>query len=62
MSEDAPLERAGAVQPTKVKLSGPNVISTFEVPPRDDAVKTQVAVIRKHLMDRRPGQRREDSS
>jgi hypothetical protein len=57
MTEDEPFERAGDMEPTKVQLKGPNVLSTFDTPPRADALKTQEAVIRKHLRDRRPGRR-----
>jgi hypothetical protein len=37
---------------TKVELRGPNVSSSFDRPPRPDALKVQQAAIRKHLHDR----------
>jgi hypothetical protein len=45
---------------TKVELRGPNVTSSFDKPPRPDALKAQQAAIRKHLHERgsredRPG-------
>jgi hypothetical protein len=40
---------------TKVSLRGPNVTSTFDTPPRPDALKAQKAAIRKYLHERRPG-------
>jgi hypothetical protein len=42
------------MEPTKLPLRGPNVVSTFDVPPSADAVKAHDAVIRKHLQDRKP--------
>jgi hypothetical protein len=36
---------------TKVELRGPNVSSSFDRPPRPDALKVQRAAIRKHLHD-----------
>jgi hypothetical protein len=57
MAEEEPFECAAGMEPTKVQLSGPNVISTLDAPPRADAVRLQEAAIRKHLQDRRaPGQ------
>jgi hypothetical protein len=53
MSEDDPFETAGEMEPTNLELKGPNVVSTFEVPPRDDALKAQEAAIRKHLSNQR---------
>jgi hypothetical protein len=47
---------------TKVDLRGPNVKSTFDTPPRPDALKAQKAAIRKHLHERRPGGERPDAS
>jgi hypothetical protein len=40
---------------TKVSLRGPNVTNTFDTPPRPDALRVQMAAIRKHLHERRPG-------
>lgn len=40
---------------TEVSLSGPNVKSTLEKPPRPDAVEAQKAALRKHLRERRSG-------
>jgi hypothetical protein len=62
MAEEEPFESAGKLEPTKVELTGPNVLSTFDTPPRADAVRTQQAVIRKHLQDRRHGGRAQDDS
>jgi hypothetical protein len=57
MTEEEPFEPVGDLRPTKVELKGPNVISTFDTPPRAAAVRTQAAAIRKHLQDLRPGER-----
>ena len=46
-----PREKLGR---TKVELRGPNVTSTFDTPPRPDALKAQQAAIRKHLHERGP--------
>jgi hypothetical protein len=54
MTEEEPFEFAAEMEPTIVELRGPNVLSTFDTPPRADAVRTQEAAIRKHLEDRRP--------
>jgi hypothetical protein len=62
MAEEEPFEAAGNLEPTKVELTGPNVLSTFDTPPRADAVRTQEAAIRKHLQDRGRGASPEDSS
>jgi hypothetical protein len=56
MSEDEPIRRAEDIEPTKAPLKGPNVISTFDTPPRPDAVKAHDAAIRKHLQHRRSEQ------
>jgi hypothetical protein len=40
---------------TKVELRGPNVTSSIDRPPRPDALRVQLAAIRKHLHDRRAG-------
>jgi hypothetical protein len=53
MSEDEPFSGSEELEPTKIQLKGPNVVSTFEHPPRAAAVKAQEAAIRKHLRDRR---------
>jgi len=65
MAEEEPFESfesAGNLEPTKVELKGPNVLSTLDTPPRADAVRTQEAAIRKHLQDRRAGGRGPDGS
>jgi hypothetical protein len=54
MIEEEPRRGGGEIEPTKVPLSGPNVISTFDVPPHPDAVKLHDASIRRHLRERRP--------
>jgi hypothetical protein len=41
------------MEPTRVPLKGPNVISTFDTPPSADAVRAHDAAIRKHLQDRK---------
>jgi hypothetical protein len=56
MTEEDPFEGAGDMEPTRVPLTGPNVISTFDSPPHPDAVKAHDAAIRKHLQDRRSQQ------
>jgi hypothetical protein len=53
--EEDPYDGPGELEPTKVQLKGPNVTSTFDSPPRADAVKAHEAAIRKHLRDRRRG-------
>ena len=59
MTENDPFEDAREKpQCTKVELRGPNVSSSFDRPPRPDAVKVQQAAIRKHLHDRGPHRRR----
>lgn len=60
MPEEDPFHDAEGVEPTKVELKGPNVTSTFETPPKPDAVKTHQAAIRKHLRGRRPDDPRRD--
>ena len=47
---------------TKVELRGPNVSSSFDRPPRPDALKVQQAAIRKHLHDRPPRGRRPEGA
>jgi hypothetical protein len=62
MTEDEPFKAAGEeMEPTRVPLKGPNVTSTFDVPPSPDAVKAQDASIRRHLQGRRPPQERSDT-
>ena len=55
MTEDEPFDGAGEMEPTKLQLKGPNVLSTFEVPLSADALRAQDAAIRKHLQDQRRG-------
>jgi hypothetical protein len=56
MTERNPFEDARKKpERTKVSLRGPNVTSTFDTPPRPDALEVQKAAIRKHLHERRPG-------
>ena len=54
MTEEQPYRDGEEIEPTVVPLKGPNVISTFDTPPRPDAVRAQDAAIRKHLQDRKP--------
>jgi len=58
MSEDEPLKGGEEMEPTRVPLKGPNVISTLDTPPHPDAVKAHDAAIRKHLRGRRSQQDR----
>jgi hypothetical protein len=55
MNEEDPFQGPEEIEPTKVQLKGPNVTTTFDAPPRPDAVKVCEAAIRKHLKDRRRG-------
>lgn len=55
MTESDPFRRIRRLAPTKVQLKGPNVITTFDKPLHPQAVKAQLAAIRKHLSARRPG-------
>ncbi|MGO9487580.1 MAG: hypothetical protein ACLQBB_00960 [Solirubrobacteraceae bacterium] len=50
MAEDEPVG-GGESEPTRVPLRGPNVASTFDTPPRPDAVKVHREAIRRHLRD-----------
>ena len=61
MTEDEPFKGAEEIEPTRVALKGPNVISTLDTPPRPDAVRAQDAVIRKHLEGRRSRRDRPDA-
>ncbi len=54
MTEEDPFKDAEDMELTKLPLKGPNVASTFDTPPRPDALKAQEAAIRKHLQGRRP--------
>jgi hypothetical protein len=56
MTEEQPLKGGEEMEPTRVPLKGPNVISTFDTPPSADAVRAHDAAIRKHLQDRKPRQ------
>ncbi len=58
MTEEQPLKGGEEMEPTRVPLKGPNVISTLDSPPHPDAVRAQDAAIRKHLKDRK--QRRDE--
>jgi hypothetical protein len=56
MTESDPFRDARKQPPcTKVQLRGPNVTSSFDRPPRPDALRVQQAAIRKHLHNRGPG-------
>jgi len=55
MAEEEPFERLGELEPTRVELKGPNVTSTLDTPPRPDAIRMQLAAIRRHLQRRRRG-------
>jgi hypothetical protein len=54
MTEEEPRRGGEELEPTRVPLKGPNVISTFDTPPHPDAVRAQEAAIRKHLQNRKP--------
>jgi hypothetical protein len=56
MTEEEPFKGGEEIEPTRVPLKGPNVISTLDTPPSADAVKVHDAAIRKHLQDRRAQQ------
>lgn len=56
MHEEEPLKGGDEMEPTKLPLKGPNVISTLDNPPSADAVRAHEAAIRRHLQDRRPPQ------
>lgn len=53
MAEEEPIGGGGELEPTRVPLRGPNVNSTFDTPPRPDAVKAHQDAIRRHLRDGR---------
>jgi hypothetical protein len=55
MTESDPFRRIRRLKPTKVSLKGPNVTTTFDKPLRPQAIKAQLAAVRKHLHARRPG-------
>jgi hypothetical protein len=56
MTERNPFEDGRKkLERTKVSLRGPNVTSTFDTPPRPDALRAQKAAIRKHLHKRGSG-------
>jgi hypothetical protein len=54
MTEEEPRKGPDEIEPTKLPLSGPNVVTTFDAPPHPDAVKLHDASIRRHLRNRRP--------
>jgi hypothetical protein len=56
MHEEEPLKGRDEMEPTKLPLKGPNVISTLDTPPSADAIRAHDAAIRRHLQDRRPPQ------
>ena len=60
MGEKDPFRREPRPEPTKMQLKGPNVTSTFDTPPRPDAVRAHDAAIRKHLRERRPDEQPPD--
>ena len=55
MTEEVPFGKSGDLEPSRLQLRGPNVGSTFDLPLRADALRAQLAAIRKHLQDRRSG-------
>ena len=56
VDEEDPFKGGEEIEPTKVPLTGPNVVSTFDAPPHPDAVKVHDAAMRRHLRDRRTPQ------
>lgn len=56
MTEEDPFPGPEDPRPTRIQFNGPNVISTFDSPPRPDAVRVHEAAIRRHLQGRRPGE------
>jgi len=56
MTEEEPFKGADEIEPTRVPLKGPNVISTLDAPPHPDAVRAQEAAIRRHLKGQRSEQ------
>lgn len=56
MTEEDPFHGGDDLEPTKVQLKGPNVNSTFDTPPRPDAVRAHEAAIRRHLRSRLQGE------
>ena len=56
MDEDEPLKGGEDMEPTRVPLKGPNVSSTFDVPPRPDALRAHLQAIRRHLRIAHPRQ------
>jgi hypothetical protein len=63
MTESDPFEDAREKpRCTKVELRGPNVSTSFDRPPRPDALKVQQAAMRKHLHDRGLRRRRPQGS
>lgn len=58
--EEQPFMGDEEIEPTKVSLKGPNVLSTFDAPPSPDAVRVQKAAVRRYLKGRRGGQQPPD--
>jgi len=57
MTEEDPFKDPDDLELTKHPLRGPNVASTFDTPPSQDALKAHDAAIRKYLQERgRPPQ------
>jgi hypothetical protein len=55
MREEEPFKGADELTPTRVRLKGPNVCSTFERPLRADVMRAHLAAMRLHLQRRRAG-------
>jgi hypothetical protein len=60
MDEEEPLKGGDDIEPTRVPLTGPNVRSTFDVPPRPDALLALRQSIRRHLRGAPPPPERPD--
>ena len=56
MSEDEPFRGDEEIEPTKVSLKGPNVVSTLDAPPSPDALRAQKEAMRRHLKGQRADQ------
>jgi hypothetical protein len=54
MTEESPFNGPDDMEPTKLPLKGPNVISTFDSPPHPDAIKVHDAAMRRHIKASRP--------
>ncbi len=56
MSEEQPFTGDEEFGPDPLPLDDPNVTSTFDTPPSEDAQRAHDAAIRRHLQDQRSQQ------